>query len=242
MWIVLRTIITLFQQGDDMAIDYAKKSTRYTNSGLAVFDLDICDKIEITQFVEEEVDEVDSFRDLYERITRAIHTLPSLFHPDENINLNHLKIYLGRSNNVGHRLEQHWLGHKDLPYGIPLCLVSSKNAPSFEKFGIHFLKYLQNKNSLCVGSLENVKTNGGRENGSSVIYLSFGIDKRFKMSGSLKKEFIPLALGKIHGDLDEKGETLDPEDIKICLETSSDPSLGLKLYWHRSSRSGKIAS
>lgn len=220
-----------------MSVCYQKKATRITVDGFTVFDMEHSSPNDLNETVLDELDILANHRDVVQRIIRLIHSIPTLFDESENIQLDHIYAYVGRSklNLAGNRLLTHW-EKSDRPYAIPVCISPGEDVASLEKFSIHYLSYLRKINALCISQLDNVHKSGGVTSHDSVIYLSFGIDKRMKSGGYLEKKHVPLAVGKIHGDLEDSGENIKAKHIEEILLLGLKPAQKCKLHWHQASK------
>lgn len=214
-----------------------KKNTSFRKStrGIAAFDLEITYKEEIDDFIEDELDFVDDLKEVIERVTCIVHSIPELFKQSEKIDLGNIRLYIGRTANGGTRIEKH-LADFSRRFAIPVCRVKKDIGAEAEEFGIRFLKYLEKKEKLCVGRIENLKKDGGSANRDSTIYISFDIDSRLKSLGDPSELDHEIALGALKNELDDQDIEITKEDLKDCLKEASDTDSGFKLFWSPVSR------
>lgn len=227
-----------------MSNSFWKTATRQSATGLPVFDISFASSGDYLDGVAE-VFEVDQLPEAVELVTKVIHGIPKLFEKKEKIDLEHLKIYLGRTacDQFAKRMEAHFKT-KGLPYAIPICIADNDFVKMLERFSIKFLKYLEKENRLCFGSLVNCSSgSAGRfSEDKSIIYLVFGIDRRSKAGELLESGEIDDAVRRVYTMI-ESDDVIDGEislrELKQCFKETTKQHAGTKLYWYGDSRSNE---
>jgi hypothetical protein len=161
-----------------------KKQMRSTKNTRMVFDLSKPIDAGILDKDMSRVPNIKSAREAIEFCTKGIHGIPDIFRSIEGIRPEHLKVYVGITNNPLRRFLEHSRNSK----GQYFCLIGKspgKKISEYEALGVKFLKFLIHKKSLCVGELINLKERSKSINGTAYLYVIFSIDKRLTSFGKL---------------------------------------------------------